>query len=174
MEDTFTPLTKENSMKKKLTALMLAVTLTAGTLTGCSAAWWQNLVHNPVATVQAFEQSVQNILNIAEAAWSTITMFLPTATLAQAQPLYNKAIIAANAALTTLNDAAQAAAALQGPMPDFTSLMQAVSDAITQVATVVAQFRSQVPATAGAAVSADGILEMTRAITVMHHIGGVK
>jgi hypothetical protein len=158
-------------MKKKLVALLTATTLTTtGALAGCGTAWWQNLVNNPVATVTTFEQSVQNVLNIAEATWSTLSVLLPANVQAQAQAAYNKAVIASNAALTVLNDALQAAAAVQGPAPNFAALMQDVSSAIAQVTTVISQFQAQAPASA----SATGLTELNNAVNVMHRIGGVK
>jgi hypothetical protein len=166
-------------MKKKLIALTLAVALTTGATAGCNTAWWSALTNNPVATAQAFEQSVQAVLNIAEATWSGIALFLPSATLATAQPLYNKAVIAVNAALTALNDAIQAAAAVQGPAPNFTALMQDVSNAVTQLQTVIAQFQSSSSSTPAGTASLTtspppGLTELNNAVAVMHRVGGVK
>ena len=152
--------------------LIVSMLMAALGLQACNSAWWQNFTNNPVAEVQAFEQSVQVVLNIAEASWATIEPFLPANVQAQAQAAYSAAVVVVNKAIVALNDAVQAAIAAQGPAPDFTAVMQAVSDAIAQVVAIINQFKTQVPPTGPAHVA--GIDDLNNAITSMHHIGRVK
>lgn len=164
-------------MKKKLAVLALAFTLTLSTLPGCAsaAAWWQNFQSNPVAQTQAFEQSVQVVLGIAQATWNTIAAALPSSALATAQATFNKAVLAVNAALNALTDAVQVAVQAQNPTPDFSALMQSVSDAVTQVTVIIVQFTST-SSTGAPAVGAppEAMRALNAAVLTMHHIGRVK
>lgn len=164
-------------MKKKtiLTYVLTALLFVSAAGVSACGAWWQNLANNPVAEVQAFEQSVQVVLNVAETSWSVIEPLLPANIQAQAQAAYKAAILVVNKAIVALNDAVQAAVAAKGPAPDFTAVMQAVSDAIAQVVSIINQFKVQVPASAVAGTpKVVGVDELNAAVVSMHHVGGVK
>jgi hypothetical protein len=159
--------------KKTATIVMLAVSLTAGS--GCNSAWWQNFKNNPVEQVQAFEQSVQVVLNVAEATWAIVYPLLPANVQPQALADYNKAVITANAAINTLNDAVQVAVAAQGTPPDFTALEQAISDAVQQIITVINTYKGQTNATLKLAASApDPFVALNASFTTMKKVGGLK
>lgn len=157
-------------MKKRIAIALLLLSTVFGTA-GCSSAWWQNAVNNPVAAVQSFEASAQTALGIAQQAWNALSPLLPLSTLAQVQPRYQQAMIAANAALTALSDAVQAAIDVQNPSPNFTAAIQAVSDAVAQVVAIVNDLHGNPSYNVSAAT---GLPELAQAVTVMKRVGHVK
>jgi hypothetical protein len=163
---------------KKLPALILVATLAFPAATGCASAsaWWQNFLNNPAAQVQTFEQAAQVALSIAEQSWTSIALFLPASVLATAQPVYNKAVVAVNAALNALNDAVQVAINAHATAPDFSALIQAVTDAVAQVVTVIDQFKASTAATASVSAPPPpvGLVELDAAVATMKRIGGTK
>ena len=167
-------------MKKRFLAPLLAAVLAGSAvgLAGCAtvSAWWQNFQSDPVARVQAFEQSVQVVMSIVNAAWTTLGAILPANVLAQATPKYTAAVVIVNDALVALNDAVAAAVAAGTDNPDFTVIMQSISDAIARVVAIVQQFQSLVPVTpdAGTAPRALYAGDLATALISMKHIGGVK
>ena len=130
-------------MKKIFAVSTLALTLGIGavSLTGCpgSTPWPPP---NVVQQIQGFESTVQIGLNGAQVAWTFIQPYLPPAQLTQLNQTFETAVAATNHALSLLNDALTAALAAQQPMPDFTALMTAVSDAFSQVLALIVQFTS--------------------------------
>lgn len=130
------------------TILIASMPLAMGAATiGCSqvSQWWQNFQSNPVAQVQSFEQAVQVGLSDAQVAWAIVQPFLPVAQAAQITQQYENAVYAVNGALQVLNDAVQAAIAAQQPSPDFSSLMTAVTNAVSTVISIVAQYVNNAP-----------------------------
>ena len=154
-------------MKKRLAIALLLLSAVFGTA-GCNSAWWQNFQNNPVAVEQAFAQSAQVALSLATATWNNILPLLPAAAQAAAQAKFNQALVAANAALATLGDAVQAAVDVQGPTPNWAGLMQAVTDAVSQVATIISDFQNQ---TSPAATANQ---ELVKAVAAMKHAGHTK
>lgn len=130
-------------------ALLTAVPL-AGTTIACNSVWWQNFQDNPIQQVQSFEQMVQVVLNNVQVAWAFVQPFLPQASAAQITQQYQNAVFAVNHALVVLNDAVQTELSVRNPSPDFSKLMVAVTDAISQVIAIIDQYKSSVPADAGA------------------------
>jgi hypothetical protein len=114
---------------------------------GCNPQWWQNFTSNPEAQVSAFEQGVQVALNEAAVAWSVVLPFIPAPSVAQITQQYQNAVFAVNHAMALLNDAVNAAIAAQQSNPDFTALMAAVTDAISQVLAIIQQYSSSAPQT---------------------------
>ncbi len=135
----------KTKMKKIPLVLMLVLSVFAGSVTGCAAAaaWWQQFQSNPVAQVQAFEQTVQVALSSAQVAFSVILPLLPSAAQATAQADFNNAVISVNHALQALNDAVQAAVIAQTPSPDFTAVITNVEAAMKQVIDIVEQYVTQ-------------------------------
>lgn len=156
-------------MKKRLAIALLLLSTVFGTV-GCSSAWWQNFQSNPVAAVQAFEATTQTALTIAQQAWSALSPLLPLNILAQVQPRYQQAMIAANAALTALSDAVQAAIDVQNPNPDFTAAIQAVADAVDQVVAIV----NDLHGTTYGITASTGLPELAQAVKTMKHVGHTK
>jgi enamine deaminase RidA (YjgF/YER057c/UK114 family) len=139
-------------MKKIVVVSSLALALGFGGTLGCSAAstWWQNFQSNPVAQVQSFESTVQIGLNSAQVAWTFLQPYLPPAQAAQINQTFENVVATVNHSLTLLNDAVSAAIAAQQPNPNFSALMQAVSDAFNQVLAIIAQYTTQPTADGGA------------------------
>jgi hypothetical protein len=137
-------------MRKTLVTLALAGALGIGTLadTGCNSAWWQNFKNDPVQQVQTFEAAISVATNAAQLAWPAILQAISAASQAQAQQQFTNALAAVNHAEQVLNDAVNAAVAAQQPNPDFTALMQAVSDAVAQVVAIVDLYSGQAPSPA--------------------------
>jgi hypothetical protein len=165
-------------MNKRLAVLVLVVATTLLGTEGCASSWWQNIVNNPVAAVQSFDSAAENALTLAQTAWSTITPLLPASALVVAQPKFTQAMVAARAALAALEDGVQAAIDAKNPSPDFQSLMQAVSDAVVQVETIVSDFQNP-PASATASAVATtgpiaGVKELATAVAAMKHAGHTK
>lgn len=162
-------------MKKRLAILVLALAATIGT-TGCASNWLQNFLNSPVEQIQSFDLAAQEAVTLAQTAWATITPLLPPSVLVTAQATFTKAVVAAHAALSALNDAVQAAVDANNLSANFQPLMQAVSDAIVQIETIVQQFQNpsalvgSVPTTGPVA----GVQELAQAVTVMKHIGHTK
>ena len=129
-------------------ALAVAVPVLGGATVACNSTWWQNFQNDPVQQVQSFEQGVQVVLNDAQVAWTIVQPFLPAASAAQITQQYNNAVYAVNGALQVLNDAVAAAIAAQQPNPDFTALMTAVTNAVSTVIAIVAQYVNNPPAPA--------------------------
>ncbi len=137
-------------MRKTIASLSVVVALGAGaaTLPGCASAWWQNIVNNPVESVQQFEAAINVAVSAAQLAWPAILPAIPAASQAQAQQQFSNAVAAVNHALQALNDGVNAAVAAQQSNPDFTALMQAVSDAVVQVVAIVDEYSGTQPAPA--------------------------
>jgi hypothetical protein len=125
-------------MRKTLVALSVA-TLAATTLPGCAAVtqWWQSFENDPVAQVQTFEAATQVAINAAELAWPAILPTIPAANQAQAVLQFNNAVTAIDDAEQALNDGVNVAVIAKTSNPNFTALMQAVSDAVSQVTAIV-------------------------------------
>jgi hypothetical protein len=136
-------------MKKLALALMLT---TAITVSGCAAVsqWWQNFKNNPIAQIQTFEQGVQTVLTLLEGAWNFIQPFIPASALPVAQQQYANAVSSVGHAESVLEDAVNGAvAAQQSPMPDFTTLMAAISDAVSQVVAIIDTYKGAAPVNLG-------------------------
>lgn len=162
-------------MKKLFVALGLAVALTV-VPSGCGNTWWANFQNDPVAQVQAFEQSAHIALSLADGAWNTVKGFLPPTTLAEAQPKYDLAVVAVNKALLVLNDAVQVDVEAKNPNPDYSKLIQAVSDAVAQVAAVVNEFKTPPATVAPGAMpmKVQGLDTLEQAVVSMKHVGHAK
>jgi hypothetical protein len=127
-------------MRKTIIVAAIVAAVPAVTITGCGSSWWTNFVDDPVQQVQTFEQGVQVALNDAAIAWSVIQPFLPASSAAQITQQYNNAVFAVNHALQVLSDAVTAAVAAETPNPDFSTLMTAVTDAVSQVLAIIQQY----------------------------------
>ena len=140
-------------MRKTIVSVAVACALGTGVavIPGCSSTWWQNFQQNPVEQVQTFEAAVEVGLNAAELAWPAILPALPASSQAQAQLQFTNAVSAVNHALQALNDGVNAAVAAQQANPNFTALMQAVSDAVAQVVAIVDLYTQSAPVADGGA-----------------------
>lgn len=118
----------------------------AVSVAGCASTWWTSFTNDPVQIVQSFEQGVQIALNDAAIAWSVVQPFLPAASAAQITQQYTNAVFAVNHSLQVLSDAVTAAVAAQTPNPDFSTLMTAVTDAVSQVLAIIQQYVATPPA----------------------------
>jgi hypothetical protein len=116
---------------------------------GCASTWWQQVTSNPAIAVQTFESGVQIAINAAELAWPAILQAIPAANQAAVNTQFQNALSSVNHALQVLNDGVNAAAAAQQSQPNFTALMQAVSDAVSQVIAIVDTYVAT-PSDAGA------------------------
>lgn len=125
-------------MRKTFVAAFAVVTLTAA-VPGCAAfnTWWQSFENDPVAQVQTFEAATQVAINAAELAWPAILPTIPQANQAQAQLQFNNAVTAIDDAEQALNDGVNVAVIAKTSNPNFTALMQAVTDAVSQVTAIV-------------------------------------
>lgn len=132
-------------MRKTFVTFALACAVGAGAIadTGCNSAWWQNFKNDPVEQVQTFEATIQVAVSAAELAWPAIVQAIPPASQAQANLQFQNAVTAVNHGLQALNDAVNAAVAAQQPNPDFSALMQAISDAVNQVIAIVDLYSQQ-------------------------------
>lgn len=139
-------------MRKTLITFAMACALGTGVavVPGCSSTWWQQFKSDPVAQVQTFEAAINVAVSAAQLAWPAILPALPAASQAQAQQQFANAVTAVNHAEQVLNDAVNAAVAAQQSNPDFTALMQAVSDAVAQVVAIVDLYTQAAPAPADA------------------------
>jgi hypothetical protein len=171
---------KEKLMKKRIsvTLLSMMVGICAVCCTGCPspATWWQNFQSNPVAGVQAFDQIVQVVLLDAEVAFQSIEGSLPVATQVQITAAYTAAVAKVNDTLALLADGVQIAIDAQNPLPTFAALVQAVSNAATDLVTLVNSFKTQQLAAGNLqkTVAYSGFAEMNSALTVMKHVGHTK
>lgn len=167
----------KNCLKLCLRAFVLALTLS---FVGCGGSWWQNWKNNPVAQVQTFEQSARTVLAIADVSWNSVKPYLPAEVLIKAQPRYDQAVLAVNKALVLLDDAVQVAVETQNPHPDFSKLIAAVSDAVTQVVAIINEFKTTpTPATVSSTTppkptTPTGYDDLVNAAGTMKRIGGVK
>ncbi len=128
--------------------LVAALGLGAAALPGCNSAWWQNITSNPVEAVQEFEAGINVAVSAAQLAWPAILQAIPAANQAQAQQQFTNALSSVNHAMQLLNDGVNAAVAAQTSNPNFTALMQAVSDAVAQVVAIVDTYTGTQPAPA--------------------------
>jgi hypothetical protein len=140
---------ESTTMKKFFLVSSLSAALALGAVAGCNSPWWQQVQANPAAAVQQFETAAQVAIDGAQIAWATIMPLLPPATAQAINSQFLKAISSVNHALQVLNDAVVAAEAAKQSNPDFTALMQAVSDAVGQVIAIIQTYVSM-PATADA------------------------
>jgi hypothetical protein len=166
-------------MKKKLALLALVLT-TMLTAVGCSSAWWQNFKSDPVAQIQLFENTEQTALSDADVIWQSIRMYLPPDIQAKAQLRYDQAVFAVNKAMALLNDGVQVAIQAQTANPDFSKLIQAVSDAVAQVVAIINEFKNAPPPPQLALgvppkpAAIAGLDDLSAAVTTMNKIGGVN
>lgn len=129
-------------MKKIVTIMVLTTTLFTS---GCAtlSSWWNSFTENPAAQIQGFFQQVQTVLTLLEGAWSLVQPFIPASALPSVQKQYALAVSAVGHAEGVLQDAVNAAvAAKTSPMPDFSALITAVTDAINQVIAIVDQYKT--------------------------------
>lgn len=128
-------------MRKSIATIVIAASLVTGAavLPGCSS-WLQNFKNNPVEQVQMFETAIQTAVTAAEVAWPAIEALLPANVRVQAQTQYTNALAAVTHTEQLLNDAVNVAVDAQQSSPNFTALMQAVSDAVAQVVAIVDQY----------------------------------
>jgi hypothetical protein len=115
-----------------LRSLAVAFLLSVVPTTAGCASWWQAITQNPAAAVSEFVAYVQGFIPTAQAIWALISPALG-ADSAQATADFNNSILTLENSLTALQDAVKAAIAAQQPNPDFTTLIQAVQDAVSKV-----------------------------------------
>jgi hypothetical protein len=135
-------------MRKIFVTLSMVVGLTASfvVVQGCNPSWWQQVTTNPVEAVQEFEAAISVAVSAAQLAWPAILPSIPVASQAQANTAFENALSAVNHAEQALNDGVNAAVIAQQSNPDFTALMQAVSDAVGQVVAIIDEFMKPSPA----------------------------
>ncbi len=139
-------------MRKTFASLTVVAALGLGVLPGCGSAWWQNITSNPIEAVQEFEAGINVAVSAAQLAWPAILPAISAGSQAQAQLQFSNALAAVNHAMQALNDGVNAAAAAEQSNPNFTALMQAVSDAVAQVVAIVDEYSgTTVPTTDGGA-----------------------
>lgn len=129
-------------MRKTVSRLTLLGALGVGVavLPGCSSAWWQTVTSNPALSVQEFEATISIATNAAELAWPAILQAIPPAQQSADNLQFQNALAAVNHAEEILNDGVNAAIAAEQSNPDFTTLMQAVTDAVGQVVAIVDEY----------------------------------
>jgi hypothetical protein len=171
-------------MKKQFVVVLAFAAAVAGGVIGCSGAatqaWFSDFQKNPVAKAQAFEQTVQTALNIADTVWNSVKMFLPSDIVMKAQPKYTKAVLVVNKSLVALTDAVQTAADAKTPNPDMSKLMQDASDALASVTAVIDEFKDT-PAPLKAGPDAmpkpevpEGYEDLQTATLTVKRVGGTK
>lgn len=169
-------------MKRQFAMLLLVVTTVFAAIgcSGCNSAWWQNFKNDPTAQVQLFETSVQTALSDADVVWQSVKMYLPADLRVKAQGRYDQAVFAVNRALQLLNDGVQAAVEAQQASPDFSKLIQAVSDAVAQVVALINELKATPPpATLEFGVPPKpavlaGMDDLNAAVATMNKVGGVQ
>lgn len=165
---------------KRFASIVLMMLVVVVSTTGCGSTWWQDFKSNPVAKVQVFETTVQSAMSIADVTWNSVKVYLPPDVSMRAQAKYDVAVVAVNHAIGLLNDAVQVAAETQNTTPDFSKLIQAVSDAVTQVIGVINEFKGMAaPAQLGAGVAPKpaaplGYDDLQSVALTMHRVGGTK
>jgi len=131
-------------MKKALSTFMLAVMLTTST-SACNSKWWQDFQNNPAQYIDSYITQVNAYVTTAEAVFAAIIVLLPADQQAAAEQAFAKAVAGVQHAIQALKDAEAAAAAAQQSNPDFTALINAVVDAITQVQAIIDEFKTGSP-----------------------------
>lgn len=125
------------------------------TMAGCGT---QPVVpSSAIAAAQDVAATATTVVADAVDVWPAIYAALPPAQQAQAQPVFNQAVFAANHAILALDDAIQAAIAIDGGdagdagAPNLTAAIGDVAAAVAQVVAIVAGFTALTPADSGAA-----------------------
>lgn len=134
--------------------IMMAGMALALSTASCGSTWWANFTNDPVQGVQSFEAVIQVSVTGAQLAWPVVLAALPAASQAAASQQFTLAVSAVNHALQVLNDGVTTAVNLKSSSPNFTTLMQAVGDAVSQVIAIVDQYKTQKTVTAAAGASA--------------------
>lgn len=116
----------------------------------CNSAWWQQITSNPVESVQEFEAAIGIAVSAAQLAWPAILPAIPAANQAAANTQFMNALASVNHAEQLLNDGVNAAVAAETSNPNFTALMQAVSDAVSQVTAIIDLYSGTTVTTADA------------------------
>lgn len=115
----------------------IATALICTSVTACTPAWWSELKTNPTAAVTTLEQEIAPYLAAAEAIFEAAVTLLPVAQSSTVQQSFAAAVTAVNDAEKALNDAVAAAAQAESSNPDFTTLTNALVDAVAQVQAVI-------------------------------------
>jgi hypothetical protein len=141
-------------------ASLVAICLSAVTVTtGCTPAQWLTIE----TVAKDFISYVNTFLPAAEAIWALILPSLGTNGSA-ADASFQKAYVDVSRSLAALQDALHAADAVNQPVPDLTTLMQSVKDAVAQVMAIIDQYKTSGHAAIGA--PADALHAQARAIAV--------
>ena len=164
----------------KIKMILAAMLLCGAAFSGSGCAWLQSIeTVNTVTTVQSYEQQVQIVLNLSEAAFSVVLPFLPEAD----QKAYEAAVATANDAITALNDAVQVAQAAGQTNINVATLEQTVATTVGALVALVNQFVADANAMNDAGATADAgtrahapvaVMELNRALSTMKRVGHVK
>jgi hypothetical protein len=147
-------------MTRSLRTLALCSVLGSAVLTGTAslAGCSQPVVPtSAVAAAEAVAQTAAVVVSDAQVVWPVVYALIPAAQQPAAQAAFNAGLFAANHAILALNDAVQAAVAVNTPNPNFSALIAAISDAVSQVVSIVQNFEGQAPAAAAQLRSASGV-----------------
>ena len=154
----------------------VAAIVIATTTAGCTSSWWQNFENDPIAKVQAFEQQVSVVEGFVNIAYSVTYPLLPAADQVIVAEKYNTLLASVNDAENTLNATVQADVDLK-TTPDFTKVMQDVSDAVTGLVAFVNDMKNLVAQknpSAMRATAPPGLGSLPKAVETMKHIGHTK
>jgi hypothetical protein len=136
----------------------------------------QQWITNATVTAQEVETTANTVLADAQVAWPVVYALIPAAQQAGAQQSFTTALKASNRAVLLLADAIAAAQAANQSNPDFTTAIQAVSDAIAQVIAIVNQFTQKpAPAVAAASGEASGTMDqLTNDLAIFKRVAHTK
>jgi hypothetical protein len=151
--------------------VIMAATLTVLAVAPACSPTTQNVVTSVTNAASSFEQTAQVVLNDAQLAWPIVVNFIPVAQQPVAQTDFSNAVFASNKALLALSDAIATAQGLNQANPDLTTVMQSVSDAVSQVVAIVNKFRSSAPPSTALTVSS---YDPNYELNVLKKIGHTK
>ncbi len=136
--------------------LGLVAVAATGSISACSASWWQNLVNNPGAA-QQFISYVTTFLQAVASVWAIIFPLIPATAQAQAQTDYANGVFTVDQSVAALEDALKAAAAAQQSNPDFSAIIANVQAAIDALMAIVTRWQGNTASTSDGGVTANAV-----------------
>jgi len=137
----------------RILALALILSVSAGCAT--TSAWWKDFTENPVTQTESILSIASGVQAIAGITFNQILNQIPVERRPDARKRFDHADMALTKAIVVVRDAVTAAAQAKEDKPDFTLVLNNVTDAIAQIKVIVTEVKGLVAAPVAMAAAAD-------------------